>query len=164
MAVTGTSFMGLFNISQRPLTELIPLARFPGIMEAQFYIIRSHVSGLFTRPMQIVEPSSLLNITLKTRGYDVLSAYPLRGFVSGANGKEDTTWIANLGLLGKMTGAAAITQNHMVMEENGRITIDTSLKALGVLGKPITLQLHPFPSLPPTTQFPKIERELQYQL
>ena len=53
----------------------------------------------------------------------------------GVEGKEDTTWIANMGLLGKMTGAAAIVRNEMIMEENGRITMETSLKALGVLGK-----------------------------
>lgn len=136
MASTGTSFIGLFNISQRPLTELVPLSRFLGIVDAQYYIVRSHVSGLITRPMQVVEPSSLIGITLKTRGYDVLSAFPLRGFLTGAEGKAETTWIANLGLLGKMTGAAAIVSNDLTMGEKGKISIETSLKALGILGKP----------------------------
>ena len=135
MAITGTSFIGIFNISQRPLTELIPLSRFLSVIEAQYYIVRSHISGLITRPMQVIDPASLIHLTLETRAYDVLSAYPLRGFFRGAKGQEDTTWIANLGLLGKMTGAAAIVKNDMSMRENGTITIDTSLKALGVLGE-----------------------------
>lgn len=66
------------------------------------------------------------------RGYDILTAYPLRGFVDEK--KNETTWIANIGLLGKMAGAAAIVDNRITKLENGRITIDTNLKALGVVG------------------------------
>jgi hypothetical protein len=136
MASTGTSFIGLFNISERSLTELIPLSRFIGVVEAQYYIVRSHISGLITKPMQVVGPASLISITLETRGYDILSAFPLRGFITGAGADSETMWIANLGLLGKMTGAAAIVTNEITMEENRKICINTSLKALGVLGKP----------------------------
>jgi len=49
--------------------------------------------------------------------------------------KSETTWIANLGLLGKMAGAAAVVDNKITKLENGKIVIDTNLKALGVLGK-----------------------------
>jgi hypothetical protein len=66
--------------------------------------------------MQTIDASSLLSIALDTRGYDILSAFPLRGFVLPTAGAgADTTWIANLGLLGKMTGAAAIISNSMMM-------------------------------------------------
>ena len=131
-ASTGTGIIGIFNISQRPLSELVPLSKFPGVVEAQYYIIRAHSSGLITKPMQVVDPSGLIHISLGVRGYDILSAYPLRGFVSPTS--STTTWIANLGLLGKMAGAAAIVNNNITMLENGRIVIDTHLKALGVLG------------------------------
>lgn len=60
-----------------------------------------------------------------------MSAFPLRGFVRD----DETIWIANLGLLGKMVGAAAVLGSKFTMEENGKITVETSLKALGVLGK-----------------------------
>ena len=39
-----------------------------------------------------------------------------------------------MGLLGKMTGAAAISNSDMYVESNGRLRIWTSLKALGTLG------------------------------
>jgi hypothetical protein len=132
-AVTGTGIIGFFNVSQRPLSELIPLSKFPGVIEAQFYIVRAHSSGLISRPMQVVDRNALLYISLGVRGYDILSAYPLRGFVDEK--KSETTWIANLGLLGKMSGAAAVVDNKITKLEGGRIFIDTNIKALGVLGK-----------------------------
>ncbi|KAI6714138.1 hypothetical protein JHW43_003359 [Diplocarpon mali] len=131
-AVTGTGIIGFFNISQRPLTELIPLSKFPGVVEAQYYVVRSHSSGLVSRPMQVVDSNSLLTISLGIRGYEILSAYPLRGFVDQP--KNETTWVANLGLLGKMAGAAAVVANHITKLENGKIVLDTNIKALGVLG------------------------------
>ncbi|KAE8443523.1 hypothetical protein EG329_001763 [Mollisiaceae sp. DMI_Dod_QoI] len=138
-AVAGTGIVGVFNVSQRPLTELIPLSKFPGVVKGQYYIVRAHSSGLISNPMQIIDRDALIHISLGIRGYDILSAYPLQGFVvekvvEKVDEKEQITWIANLGLLGKMAGAAAITNNKITMLENGRILIDTSIKALGTLG------------------------------
>lgn len=123
--------IGFFNVSQRPLSQLIPLSKFPGVIEAQYYIVRAHTSGLISSPLQVVDPAALIYVSLEIRGYDILSAFPLRGFVDG----RETTWIANLGLLGKMAGAAAIVDNRITKLENGRIVIDTNLKALGTLGR-----------------------------
>ncbi|TGO35100.1 hypothetical protein BHYA_0170g00120 [Botrytis hyacinthi] len=131
-AYTGTGIIGFFNVSQRPLSELVPLSKFPGVEEAQFYIIRAHSSGAISQPMQVVDPQALIYVSLAVRGYDILSAYPLRGFVDQKN--DNTTWIANLGLLGKMAGAAAIVGTKMTKSENGKILIDTNIKALGTLG------------------------------
>jgi hypothetical protein len=124
--------IGVFNVSQRPLTELISLSKFPGVIEAQYYVIRAHTSGLVSQPMQVVDPKALLYISLGVRGYEILSCYPLRGFVD--ENKQETTWVANLGLIGKMAAPAAVTGNKMLKLENGRILIDTNIKALGVLG------------------------------
>jgi hypothetical protein len=124
--------IGFFNVSQRPLSELIPLSKFPGVVEAQYYVIRAHSSGIISKPMQVVDKNSLIYISRGVRGYDILSSYPLRGFVNEKG--SETTWIANLGLLGKMAGAAAVVDNRITMQENGRIFIDTNLKALGTLG------------------------------
>jgi hypothetical protein len=82
--------------------------------------------------MQVVDKSSLIYVSLDVRGYDILSAYPLRGFVDEKHG--ETTWLANLGLLGKMAGAAAIVDNKITKLETGKIVIDTNIKALGLLG------------------------------
>ena len=125
--------IGFFNVSQRPISELVPLSKFPGVVEAQYYIIRAHSTGLISEPLQVVDPHSLVYMSLGIRGYDILSSYLLRGFVDEK--REETTWIANLGLIGKMAAAAAIVHNNITKEENKRILIDTSLKALGVLGE-----------------------------
>lgn len=124
--------LGFFNVSQRPLSELVPVSKFPGVVEAQYYVIRAHSSGLVSKPVQVVGKNGLVYISLGVRGYDILSSYPLRGFVEEKN--DETTWIANLGLLGKMAGAAAIVDNRITKLENGRIFIDTNIKALGTLG------------------------------
>ena len=132
-AITGTGMIGFFNVSQRPISELIPLSKFPGVVEAQYYIIRAHSTGAISKPLQVVDPHSLVYISLGIRGYDILSSYLLRGFVDEK--REETTWIANLGLVGKMAAAAAISNSTITKEENGRIVVDTHIKALGVLGE-----------------------------
>lgn len=132
-SITGTGMIGFFNVSQRPISELVPLSKFPGVVEAQYYIVRAHSTGLISEPLQVVDPHSLVYMSLGVRGYDILSSYLLRGFVDEK--KEKTTWIANLGLIGKMAAPATIVNNTITKKENGRILIDTSLKALGVLGE-----------------------------
>lgn len=134
-AVTGTSILGLFNVSPRSIEELVHLSLFPGTVEAQLYIVRSHTSGRVTKPLQVVDYglNALMHVNLEERGWDIMSAYPLRGFVPKSGGK--TMWIASLGLLGKMTGAAAKVSESLTLEDNGRVEVKTSLKAFGVWGK-----------------------------
>lgn len=56
------------------------------------------------------------------------------------------TELATLGLLGKMTGAAAVVQNDMsVNSSTGVIEIDIGVKALGVVG----MLTKYFSSIPP---------------
>lgn len=133
-AYTGTGIIGFFNVSQKPLSELVPLSKFPGVEEAQFYIVRAHSTGAISKPMQVVDSQALIYVSLAVRGYDILSAYPLRGFVDQKK-DNNTTWVANLGLLGKMAGAAAIVDSKITKSENGKIMIDTNVKALGTLGR-----------------------------
>jgi hypothetical protein len=128
--VTGTSIIGIFNTTPRPLTELLPLSRFPGLVEAQLYVVRSHSSGQITPPIQLVGSPNLITISLGVRGYDILSAYPLRGFQV----KNSTIWISSLGLLGKMASAASVVDTDMTVDEKGRIELNTRVKALGKLG------------------------------
>ena len=79
---------------------------------------------------------SQLSISLDIRGYDVLSAYPVSFFDGKRYGRVA---VANLGLLGKMTGCAAITSNDISSLANGRVVVDTRLKALGTLGVYISI-------------------------
>ncbi|KFX96760.1 hypothetical protein V490_03157 [Pseudogymnoascus sp. VKM F-3557] len=147
-AVTGTGMLGLFNTTSRPVNELLHISLFPGVVEAQLYVVRSHISGLVTPPLQVVDyrPESLIYASLDVRGYDILSAFPLRGFVRPSS--EETLWVASLGLLGKMSGAAAVVSSEMTLLETGRIEIVSSLKALGVWG----IYLSNLPSLQPSLE------------
>ncbi|KAH6692553.1 raffinose synthase Sip1 [Plectosphaerella plurivora] len=129
-AVTGTGIIGLFNISSRPLTELISLESFPGVISSMKYVVRAHSSGRITAPLSPGLPALILS-SLDVRGYDVLTAYPVESFDSEARGR---VYAANLGLLRKMTGAAAIMGTEFDLERDGKVRLTTSLKTLGVLG------------------------------
>lgn len=131
-AVTGTSIMGVFNISARPLTEIIPLERFRGVLSSMRYIVRAHSTGAVSKPLQTGLPTSLLTVSLGVRGWDIFTAYPLEIFHTELRG---TVYLANLGLLGKMTGSAAVVRSSSELELNGRVFLDTTVKALGVLGR-----------------------------
>lgn len=156
----GTGIVGLFNVSGRPLTELVPLARFPGVVASSsssssshhssscsratapsslqpggknLYVVRSHVTGRVTPPLEAGAPGSVLTVSLGERGYDVLCAFPLAAAASRSRGGD--VLLANLGLLGKMTGCAAVLRTVFEVRENGRVLVDATVKALGVLGK-----------------------------
>ena len=131
-AATGTPIMGVFNISTRSITELIPLSRFSGVLSTIPYIICSHRSGKVTLPLEATSAASLLTVSLDVRDYDVLCAFPLSTFDTMTRG---SVHITNLGLVGKMTGCAAILNSQFKLLENGQMFVDTTLKALGVLGK-----------------------------
>lgn len=70
-------------------------------------------------------------VALDVRGYEIFTAYPLSAFDCEGKGK---IYAANLGLLGKMTGAAAIVSSDFELERNGKVELRARLKALGVLG------------------------------
>ncbi|KAF1913813.1 raffinose synthase protein-like protein Sip1 [Ampelomyces quisqualis] len=137
MAETGVSILGVFNCAPRPLTELVGLDSFPGT-EKGTYIVRSHISGKITNPTSLEKNESLIHVELAVRGWEILSAYPLRSFKL----KREQPWkgpdhisIANLGILGKMTGAAAIINTDSYIDEwSGLLRIYTSLKVLGTYG------------------------------
>lgn len=130
-AVTGTPILGVFNVSARRLTELIPVSRFSGVLPPMHYVVRTHSTGRVSPPMQMGSAASLVAVSLEQRGYEIFSAYPLSAFDSETRGR---VFVANLGLVDKMTGAAAVTSTGQTLMDNGRLFFDTRLKALGVLG------------------------------
>lgn len=149
-AGTGTSLLAIFNVSLIPLTELMPISRFPGLIEGKKYVIRGHNTGNISKPVLVnkkeinvmvvklaVSPwsvpwFSMLIAVFQVIGFEIYSAYPLSQLEIG---KEKVTEVANLGLLGKMTGAAAVVQNELgVNASTGRIEMQIGVKALGVLG------------------------------
>jgi len=148
---TGTGILGIFNVSQRPLSELVPLRDFPGIERDGAYVIRAHSTGEISNVMALGDDLALVSLDVAVKGWEILSAYPLYSFtLSGSRGTRDNlTKVAVLGLLGKMTGAAAVMNSDIYIESNGRLHIQTSLKALGVLGSLPLFQhsLKPFTAL-----------------
>ncbi|KAI1209196.1 glycoside hydrolase family 36 protein [Annulohypoxylon truncatum] len=131
-AGTGTPMLGVFNISlRRPLREIIALTNFPGIDPSLEYVARSHRSGFVTPAIKPNRPTADFGVSLDVAGYDVLTAFPVTQFNSETNGK---VYVANMGLVGKMTGAAAITSYQFELHHTDKAFLDTRLKALGVLG------------------------------
>jgi hypothetical protein len=128
-AKTGISIVGVFNTWTDPLSELIKLSQFPGTEEGE-YIIRSYVTGETTSPAKRGSDSAVVHLELGQRGYDILSAHPVRRFET----KDRHIEIANLGLVDKMSGSAAIVSQQVKLEDTGRLRVWTSLKALGVYG------------------------------
>jgi len=131
---TGTPILGVFNVAARPLTDLVPLSRFPGVHASTTYAVRSFSTGRLTRPITVDSPLAVLALSLEERGFEILTAYPLVEFEGTAQKAGETLYVANLGLLGKMTGAAAIVSSTC-QRVNDRVVLDARIKALGKLGE-----------------------------
>ncbi|KAJ6104491.1 hypothetical protein N7523_010811 [Penicillium sp. IBT 18751x] len=132
-ARTGSGILGLFNVSSTEASCMVSLMDFPGIHEGSDgqYIVRAHTSGKVTDRMKPLDGQSLVSVNLEQKGWEILTVYPTRSFII----KEVAfTHVAVLGLLGKMTGAAAVVSSDIFMVENGRLRFDIHLKALGTLG------------------------------
>lgn len=134
----GTGILALFNISQRPLSELVNINSFPGIESEQEYIVRAHTTGEISRSMRLDTETPVVSLEVEVKGYEILSAFPLHSIPHSSTPDCDpsfgTTKIATLGLLGKMTGPAAVLSSTSKVLENGKLHTSVTLKALGKLG------------------------------
>ncbi|KAL3474639.1 hypothetical protein BJX99DRAFT_248132 [Aspergillus californicus] len=130
-ARTGSGIIGLFNVSPDPKQCIIPVIDFPGIYtsEGGDYIVRAHTTGKIAESLQ---STSTFSVTLQKRGWEIVTAYPAYSFTVKDN--PAPTQLAVLGLLGKMTGVAALVGSDIYVESNGRLRITVGLKALGILG------------------------------
>lgn len=134
--ITGTGILGIFNVSQRPLSEFIKLSDFPGVEAGEEYVIRGHTTGEISQTITISNTNAAISLKLDVKGWEILSAYHLESFtLSRTQNNLSTLKVAILGLLGKMTGAAALLHSEMRIEARGRLHISASIKALGILGK-----------------------------
>ncbi|SLM37360.1 Glycosyl hydrolases 36 [Lasallia pustulata] len=133
---TGTGILGVFNVSKVPLSEFVSLSDFPGVMAGEEYVVRAHTTGEVSGVMKPYDLMALASLELEVKSWEILSSYPVHAFtLRGSRGiRRGATKVAVIGLLGKMTGAAAVVNSDMDIEENGRLRVFTSLKALGVLG------------------------------
>ncbi|KAL8801617.1 MAG: hypothetical protein Q9182_004347 [Xanthomendoza sp. 2 TL-2023] len=131
----GVGILAIFNISEQALAELIPLRDFDGVKTGAEYIIRAHPSGEVSQPMKLESEFPMVNLALDTKGWNILTAYPLHITTTTTTSSQPPTKIALLGLLGKMTGAAAVVGTPKIEHRgSGIIKIRTTIKALGILG------------------------------
>ena len=127
---TGTGILGCFNVSSQTLSEFVHLEDFPGTDDSVEYVLGSFNTGQVSRPMKRGGKDAVVHHELGKRECDIVSAYALQSFPVHA---KDLS-VACMGLLGKMTGSAAVANSDFYVETNGRLRIWVSLKALGVLG------------------------------
>ena len=135
---TGMSILGAFNISDRPVTDFLTLDDFPGTLpREEEYVIRAHSSGDMTQPTATSSP--ILALTLKIKEWEILTAFPLISFHTPTT--TTSIKMASLGLVNKMTSAAAILRTEYIHEPRNlidkqqlKIKSSTTLKALGTLG------------------------------
>ncbi|KAL8773665.1 MAG: hypothetical protein Q9209_001431 [Squamulea sp. 1 TL-2023] len=129
----GVSILGVFNISEQALAELVPLRDFDGVRDGKEYIIRAHPSGEISPAMSLNSESPMVDLALDTKGWNILTAYPL--YTTPSSSSPERTDIAVLGLLGKMTGAAGVVGTPVFESRGiGFVRVNVVLKALGVLG------------------------------
>jgi hypothetical protein len=149
----GAAFVGLFNVCQHRVAEVVALDAFPGVVPGQPYVVRSHRASragaaAVVGPLQCggagEDPAPAAFVDLDMREADVLAACPVRQ-ISAGSGKRG---IANLGLLGLWTGAAAIADTRVEDADGsaassnaelseartGRARVIVRLKALGRWG------------------------------
>lgn len=131
-AQTGSGILGVFNTTQRRLTELLPLDAFPGTDEGA-YVVRAHTTGKTSKPISRADKNAAVRLELPVQTWEILSASPVHTHSTRHN-KE--IQVSVLGLIGKMTGAAAIVNYDVYVEREGmqRLRVWTSLKALGTFG------------------------------
>lgn len=115
------AILGVFNTSDRSISEVLCLKDFPGINPVEEYIVCS--SSAISSPMR---QDGLVSVNLDTSNYDILFAYPLTAI--------GDTRVTTLGLKGKIMGVAAIIQSTHTTQD-GTLCMKAVVKALGVLGK-----------------------------
>ncbi|KPI42247.1 putative galactinol--sucrose galactosyltransferase 6 [Cyphellophora attinorum] len=116
---SGAGILGLFNIADGVREALIPVHDlFAGAEAPGAILVRSYKTGQIFAPQTPLE--KLVKVKCATRGWDVLTGYPLT--------KVGSRNVAILGLTNKISGAAAVTQ--LEVTDN---VISLSVKALGRL-------------------------------
>ncbi|MCJ1322369.1 hypothetical protein MMC15_007717 [Xylographa vitiligo] len=133
---TGSGILGIFNVVQKPISDFVMLTEFPGLEDGMEYLVRAHTTGEISKPMSMTDKFPCVSLELQTKSWEILSTFPIHtiSMRSSEELKPQDVKVSVLGLLGKMTGAAAILGSELTIEKKGRLHVSTRLKALGVLG------------------------------
>jgi hypothetical protein len=125
---TAAQILGVFNIAEGPREALLPLREFCGATssfaasEPGGWVVRSYATGGIFVP-GATPATRLAKLKLPTRGWDVFSVTP----VLALNERK----VSVLGLLDKISGAAAVTACAVGAAPT---QLALQVKALGVLG------------------------------
>ena len=134
----GTGILGVFNVNQRPISEFIHLKDFPGVDDpGKKYVVRAHTTAQTSAPMLPGDISPLVHLALEVKGWEILTAYPVHTFPTSSKPQSTTISASPLGLLHKLTGAAALTSSTTITptpHQRFSLHMQITLKALGVLG------------------------------
>lgn len=121
----SVALMGVFNIANGQKDAFIPLQQFyPQSKTPERCIVRSYRTGQIFIPQGGM--SDLFHVQLETRGWDILSVFPLTSVKQLADAR-----FACLGLVDKMSGAAAVISCDVGDAET---QVKVCLKALGKAG------------------------------
>ncbi|KLU87858.1 seed imbibition protein [Magnaporthiopsis poae ATCC 64411] len=124
------SMLGIFNVGSVALTEFVFLRDFlssPDADPSTTFIIHRHGSASFTGPYTLAANDPVAELTVVERGVEILTAHVVR--------KVGEMSLAVLGLLGKMSGAAAvIAAQYDEQPSSSTLRLRVALKALGILG------------------------------
>lgn len=141
-ASTGAKLLGVFNVGETDLSMFVSAAEFVAIgrshwKQATEAIFLSHQTQKLFGPIGLTNtsplassPDALIQVDLKARGCDILSGFQ----VTRRTGAKGEMLIGVLGLMGKMTGAAAVVSQEISTVDGGKVSISLKLKALGDLG------------------------------
>ncbi|CAK7226299.1 hypothetical protein SCUCBS95973_006154 [Sporothrix curviconia] len=145
-SASGTGILGVFNVSDRRVLEMVPIARVPGVDSADstndddntLYVARAHTSGKTTGSTP-VRADALLTLALDVYQYEIVSVYKVHSFKTSDKQQQQQEaallHVANLGLVGKMASAATVVStSYSQRDDNGRVAVHTSFKAPGLLG------------------------------
>lgn len=138
----GSKLLGVFNVGETDLSVFVSVAEFAAVGQSPWKegikaIVFSHQSQTILGPIDIAStlplqasPGTLIEVNLEPRTCDILSAVE----VAWLPWPRAEVLVGVLGLMGKITGAAAVISSNISLGENGQTSISIELKALGDLG------------------------------
>lgn len=138
---TGAKLLGVFNVGETDFSMFVSVAELANIGQSPWkegveVVVLSHQTQRILGPIKLnntsafqFEAKGLIKVDLRTRGCDVLSGFEATRL---ATPKGDVL-VSVLGLMGKMTGAAAVTASE-VKGSDRKLLANIKLKALGPVG------------------------------
>jgi hypothetical protein len=131
----GSSLLGLFNIGEKRRMEIISASAFqPPIADDGPLIVKSHVAN---RTRLLPNREAFTSIVLAPKEYEIMTAFPVES--------QAGFRFAVIGLLGKMTGIAAILEAPAAtIIKHGVLSIKITLKTTGSIGTCAFHQICPF--------------------